>query len=62
MPPGIIVDAPVETEREGVDGEIAAQGIGGEIAPEMHDRAPAVGFHVLPQGRDLERLALARSP
>ena len=41
---GIIVKLPVETEREGIDGEIAAPGIGGEIAPEMHDRPAARRF------------------
>ncbi len=57
-PVGVVVDASVEIERQRIDGEIAAQRIGGEIAAEMNDRAASVGFHILPQGRDLEWLAL----
>ena len=55
---GIVVKLPVETEREGVDGEIAPPGIEHEIAPEMHDGMAPIGFHILAQGRDLERLAV----
>ena len=54
----VVVDLSVETKRHGVDREVAAQGVGGEIAAEMHDSAAAVGLHVFTQRRDLERLTL----
>ncbi len=55
---GVVVDVSVAIERQRIDGEVAPQRIDGEVASEMNDRAASVGFHVLPQARDLEWLAL----
>ena len=48
----------VEPHRKGVDGEVAAVGVIGEVAAKADHRMAPVGFDVLAQGRDLEGHAL----
>ena len=45
--------------EQGVDREVAAGGIGLPVVGERHRRPAAVGLDVGPQGRDLERMAVA---
>ncbi len=54
----VVVEGPVGAERERVDGEVAALGVGREVAAEAHDGVTAVRLDILAQGRDLEGLAV----
>ncbi len=56
---GIVVEpVPSAPTESALIGEVAPAGVGREIAAEPHHGAPAVRLDVLPQGRDLEGLAL----
>ena len=57
-PSCIIMQRARRVERQSVDGEIAAQRVGGEIAPEPHDGVPPVRLDVLAQRRHFKRRAL----
>ena len=52
---GVIIDPAIGIGVKRIDGEIAAQGIMAEIAPEPHGGVAAMGFDILAQTGDLER-------
>src|SRR6185437_14794367 len=51
----VIVDPPIDADRQSIHGEIATQGIRLEAAAETHRSMAAVRFDVLAQRGDFER-------
>ena len=55
-PAGIVVDRAIARRRQRIDGEIAPFGVGLPVAAEFDLGMAAIGFDVLAQRRDLERM------
>ncbi len=56
-----VIDHPVRPAGQGIDGEVAARGVGDPVIGELHPRPAAVGLDVAAQRGDLEALGSRQS-